>query len=69
MGKISGGYTDISWGSHGGYVQREDPNAFLFSVDQKSIYPVQDKTHSVWHQRDYGPWFGNKGNLGINYGG
>lgn len=22
----------------------------------------------MWHQKDYGPWFGNKGNLGINYG-
>jgi hypothetical protein len=21
----------------------------------------------VWHQKDYGPWFGMKGNLGINF--
>ncbi len=31
------------------------------------IYHSVDKTNVVWHQKDYGPWFGMKGNLGINF--
>lgn len=39
-GKVSGGFTEISWGSVGGYVQKEDPNAFVFSMHDQHFYPI-----------------------------
>jgi hypothetical protein len=67
--KVCGGFTTIPWGDLGGYkpvVEGQD-HCCLFSVDSQTLYPVKDLQNAVWHQKDYGPWFGMKGNLGINY--
>lgn len=68
--KVCGGFTTIPWGDLGGYkpvVEGQD-HCYLFSIDSQTLYPVKDFQNAVWHQKDYGPWFGMKGNLGINYG-
>ena len=67
--KVCGGFTTIPWGDLGGYkpvVEAQD-HCYIFSVDSQTLYPVKDLQNAVWHQKDYGPWFGMKGNLGINY--
>lgn len=46
-GKIFGGYASIPWTSELGY--KLDEKAYLFSLDQQSIYSVVEKENAVYH--------------------
>ena len=52
-GKRCGGYTSISWKSLDEFAK--DPSAFLFSLDLKSHYPVQQNQYAVYLNRKFGP--------------
>ena len=54
-----GGYTSIDWWSPSGSPKPgNDPNAFLFSLDLKSYYPVQIPEEAIIVSSWYGPRFG-----------
>ena len=55
-GKTFGGFTARSWDSSSGY--KQDPQAFLFSLDLQAIYPITDHTKSINCSSGYGPIFG-----------
>ena len=55
-------FTAVSWDSSSGW--KSDPNAFIFSLTNKYIYPVKVKIHPIEHHEaifcdsEYGPTFG-----------
>ena len=53
-----GGFTTIPWSSPDIPKDKDDPNAFLFSLDKQRIYPQKQKK-TVIHYKTYGPCFGN----------
>ena len=62
-GSRIGGFTSISWSMNGG--SKRDPNAFIFSMDNKEKYSLRNKNgNSVFHSNKNGPMFWN----GINVG-
>ena len=58
-----GGFTSQSWSSSGSY--KNDPNAFLFSLEFKEYYPTYDGTNAIYDHSSYGPTFGNGHDLYI----
>lgn len=42
-----GGYTEEEWSTEGTVEIKEDPNAFLFSIDHKKKYPVSQKSTAI----------------------
>ena len=62
-----GGFTSLSWNSNGGY--NHDKNAFLFSLEYKEMYPINnDGTNAIYDHSSYGPTFGNGHDLYIASG-
>lgn len=58
-GYIFGGYITITWEGPSSWTQKgNDENAFVFSVNNKCKYPIQDKSYVIYNQKDYGPDFG-----------
>lgn len=58
---VFGGYTDIAWGSSGGYSYSS--NAFIFSLINKEGRPpfksmVKSPKHAIYSALGYGPTFG-----------
>lgn len=48
--KICGGLTTVPWGTSGGYVpMKEFDHCFLFSLETRAVYNVQDRQNAVWH--------------------
>lgn len=64
-GRLSGGYTGESWETPNGNKWKQDPNAFLFSCDLETVYPVVDTNKAIFCQAEFGPYFGNC-DLGIH---
>ena len=59
-GYIFGGYITITWEGPSSWTQKgNDENAFVFSVNNKCKYPIQDKSYVIYNQKDYGPNFGS----------
>ncbi len=59
-GHIFGGYITISWESPTSSTYKgNDDKAFIFSVNNKLKYPIQDKSKVIYNRQDYGPVFGN----------
>jgi len=61
-----GGFTPIPWKSEGKY--KEDPSlrTFVFSLDNKKIYYLQNGGYnSVYHFKNNGPCFGQGHDIGI----
>jgi hypothetical protein len=71
QGNIFGGYTPVSWQSHGGYQADPSNTLLLFSVKSPSsnnlkIFRVQQgATHAIWDHVDYSPTFGGGHDLYI----
>ena len=45
------------WSSDGDYIQ--DPDSFVFSLNQKKYFRIQNANKSIACQSGYGPKFGN----------
>ena len=59
--KIFGGYTSQSW-TNGGW--KQDATAFIYSLTHKAKCATQKNTgYSIYDYSDYGPTFGNGGDI------
>ena len=59
-GYIFGGFISISWeGPKNWTYKSNDDSAFIFSIDNKIKYPIQDKSCVIYNQINYGPDFGS----------
>lgn len=54
-GNRFGGFTTEDWS--GQYVQKKDPNAFIFSIDRGQIYPVLPDANAIGAYPNFGPVF------------
>eukprot|EP00347_Sterkiella_histriomuscorum_P015615 403356357 len=58
FGQTFGGYTSVSWDSDNKY--KEDNQAFLFQLNQRSIHPIEKNfQYAVHHSPSYMLFFGN----------
>ena len=56
---IFGGYITISWDSPKEWTYKGgDDNAFIFSINNKKKYPIQDKSKVIYNYYNFGPDFG-----------
>ena len=53
-----GGFTSIQWSSPNSGEYKDDPNAFLFSLDKQKIYSYKNNGNAIYNYKDYGPTFG-----------
>ena len=59
-GYIFGGFISISWeGPENWTYKSNDDSAFIFSIDNKIKYPIQNKSCVIYNQINYGPDFGS----------
>ena len=54
-----GGFTTAKWSSLTSCGYKEDPNAFLFSLDKQKIYFNKNNDKAICVHNSYGPVFGN----------
>ena len=54
-----GGFTSAQWSSSSSGEWKDDPNAFLFSLDKQKIYSYKKDGKAIYNYKDYGPVFGN----------
>ena len=54
-----GGFTSVQWTSPTSGEYKDDPNAFLFSLDKQKIYSYKKDGNAIYNRKDYGPNFGN----------
>ena len=52
-----GGFTSVQWTSSSGEY-KDDPNAFLFSLDKQKIYSYKNNKYAIYCHKDCGPGFG-----------
>ena len=63
-GHIFGGYTSVSWDKSG---YKEDYNAFLFSVNKLTKYPiVNSHANAIQFSSGWGPRFGNGATIAVS---
>ena len=61
-----GGFTPIPWKSEGEYKKDPEMKTFVFSLDNKKIYYLNNKdSDAVFHYKDAGPCFGYGHDIGI----
>jgi hypothetical protein len=53
-----GGFTSAQWSSSSNGEYKDDPNAFLFSLDKQKIYSYKKNGKAIYNCKDYGPVFG-----------
>ena len=53
-----GGFTSVQWTSPTSGEWKDDPNAFLFSLDKQKIYSYKKDGKAIYNYKDYGPTFG-----------
>ena len=53
-----GGFVSIPWSSSNGEY-KDDPNAFLFSLDKQKIYSYKKDGNAIFNCKNYGPLFGS----------
>ena len=59
-GYIFGGYISISWEGPSSWIHKgNDNSAFLFSINNKLKFPIQNKEKVIYNHKDFGPDFGN----------
>ena len=64
--KRFGGFTSIPWKSEGNYIDDNEANTFIFSLDSEQISLLKEYNKTaVFHNKDYGPCFGYKPDIGI----
>ena len=66
---IFGGFTSLAWANSGGY--RPDTNAFIFTLrnihgSEPEKFLVKDEKQGVYHDKNYGPTFGEGCDIYIN---
>jgi cell division protein FtsB len=61
-----GGFTSVQWTSPTSSEYKDDPNAFLFSLDKQKIYSYKKNGKAIYCYKDYGPEFGAGCDIGIN---
>ena len=54
-----GGFTSAQWSSPSSGEYKDDPNAFLFSLDKQKIYSYKNDKKAIYCYKDYGPCFGS----------
>ena len=54
-----GGFTSAQWSSPSSGQYKDDPNAFLFSLDKQKIYSYKKDGKAIYNYKDYGPTFGS----------
>ena len=54
-----GGFTTAQWSSPTSAEYKDDPNAFLFSLDKQKIYSYKKDGKAIYNYKDCGPCFGN----------
>ena len=54
-----GGFTSVPWTSSSNGEWKDDPNAFLFSIDKKKIYSYKNDGKAIYTYKNHGPAFGN----------
>jgi len=56
-----GGFTSAQWSSPSSSSGewKDDPNAFLFSLDKQKIYSYKKDGKAIYNYKDYGPTFGS----------
>ena len=55
-----GGFTSAQWSSPSSSGEwKDDPNAFLFSLDKQKIYSYKKDGKAIYNRKDLGPSFGN----------
>ena len=57
-----GGFTSAQWSSSSTCEYKDDPNAFLFSLDKQKIYSYKKDGKAIYNYKDYGPCFGSGAN-------
>ncbi len=60
-----GGFTTAQWSSHASGEYKDDPNAFLFSIDKQKIYSYKKNGKAICNRKDYGPIFGGAYDISI----
>jgi hypothetical protein len=67
LGYRFGGYTSVPWERYTEYEYKQDPTAFLFSLNNKEKYNLKDKNDykAVRHYYNNGPVFGGGNDLFI----
>jgi len=61
-----GGFTSAQWSSSSSSGEwKDDPNAFLFSLDKQKIYSYKKDGYAIYNRKDYGPTFGTGHTLWI----
>ena len=53
-----GGFTTAQWSSPSSAEYKDDPNAFLFSLDKQKIYSYKKDGNAIYNYKDCGPCFG-----------
>ena len=53
-----GGFTTEKWESSESTLDKDDKNAFLFSIDKKKIYPYNQDGSAIECYKEWGPTFG-----------
>ena len=64
-----GGFTSVQWSSPSSTEYKDDPNAFLFSLDKQKIYSYKKDGKAIENYKDYGPTFGGGCDIYIKYHG
>ena len=54
-----GGFTSTQWSSSSSGEFKDDPNAFLFSLDKQKIYSYKKDGYAICNYKDRGPTFGH----------
>ena len=62
-----GGFTSIPWKSEkiGIYLKDTEKKTFIFSLDNKELYDLEENRPAVYHNKKYGPCFGEGFDIGI----
>ena len=61
-----GGFTSAQWSSTSSGEWKDDPNAFLFSLDKQKIYSYKKDGKAIYNNKDCGPVFGGAWDIVIN---
>ena len=59
-GNIFGGYTSAPYRKNYENQEINDPNAFVFSLDEKYKYNMDKPNLSIISNKNYGPFFGSR---------
>jgi len=61
-----GGFTPIPWKSEENYIKDPEEKTFLFSLDNKKIYYLNNSDNAVYHDINSGPCFGGGRDIALD---